>query len=212
MQTSLFSESALSARLTPKSTALSCNIDDRGNLRNIIALHNAGSPFAVDAAYSKGVMWRGLPEPLRKFDLNPQMDGVKQADARHLPLGDSSVSSVAFDPPFLVRTGDGSVIKDRFSSFPSVAEMWSCYADALAEFWRVLASKGIVAFKCQGQVLSGKQVWSEEKVFALGRAQGFYVLDKLYRLNPNPMSRPGEHTQRHSRRNTSAWWVFRKDK
>ena len=88
--------------------------------------------------------------------------------------------------------------------------MWNCYGDALSEFMRVLAAKGIVAFKCQGQVLSGKQVWSEEKVFALADERGFYALDKLYRLNPNPMDRPGDYTQRHARRNTSAWWVFRK--
>ena len=190
--------------------ALSCVATDKQALRNIMHLHNGGRRFAVDAAYSKGVMWRGLPEPEMKFDLAPQVDGVEQSDARSLPLEDGSVDSVAFDPPFLVRTGSGSLIKDRFSCFSSVDEMWSVYGDALSEFMRVLEPKGIVAFKCQSQIYSGKQVWSEEEVFFMARQRGFYVQDKLYRLNGNPMARPGNHTQRHARRNVSTWWVFRK--
>lgn len=210
MQLEMFRTGDAPIPLHKAAMALSCNIDDAQNLRNIIALHNAGKAFDVDAAYSTGVMWQGLPQPRLKFDLNPQADGVRHADARALPLGDCSISSIAFDPPFLVRTGAGSLIKERFSSFGSVGEMWACYGDALTEFKRVLRPAGIVAFKCQGQVLSGKQVWSEEKVFAMAEARGYYVLDKLYRLNPRPMDRPGEYTQRHARRNLSAWWVFRK--
>lgn len=190
--------------------ALSCVKTDKQALYNIMYLHNAGRAFDVDAAYSKGVMWTDLPEPVRKFDLSPQVEGVEQSDARALPLDENSVNSIAFDPPFLVKTGKGSLIKDRFSSFASVDEMWSVYGDALTEFKRVLKPKGIIAFKCQSQVLSGKQVWSEEEVFFMAKMRGFYVLDKLYRLNGSPMPHPGKHTQRHARRNLSTWWVFRK--
>lgn len=189
---------------------VSCCDTDQQILEHIIMLHNDGKPFDVDPTYSKGVMWRRLPQPLHQFDLNPQIDGVKQADARALPLDNSSVASIAFDPPFLIRTGKGSIIKDRFSSFPSVDEMWSCYGEALTEFHRVLVKGGIVAFKCQGQVLSGKQVWSVEEVFSMARARGFYVLDKLYRHNKSPMPRVGRIRQRHARRNLATWWVLRK--
>lgn len=74
----------------------------------------------------------------------------------------------------------------------------------------VPTAKRKIALSCNTNDTQNLRIWSEEKVFSMAGERGLYALDKLYRLNPSPMDRPGQYTQRHARRNTSAWWVFRK--
>ena len=63
-------------------------------IKSIMQLHNDGKPFAVDPCYSIGRFWTGLPEPARKFDINPQAKGVEMASADNLPIESESVGSV----------------------------------------------------------------------------------------------------------------------
>ena len=174
----------------------------------ITDLYLKGMPFQCDPTYSTGVIWRGIPGPELKYDIRPQAPGVEQASADALPLKDGSLRSLFFDPPFLVKTGEGSLIKNRFSDFPSVAVMWEFYQNSMIEFHRVLRKKGVFAFKCQDFISSGDQVPSQFKVMEIGFKLGLKWLDTFILINEKVVVPP--QRQRHGRKIHSYFIVFQK--
>lgn len=190
--------------------ATTLEFDELRLLKSIMKLYTGGQPFDVDPTYSRGRLWRGLPQPRHKFDLEPQSPDVQQGDCRSLPFADGGLQSVFFDPPFLIKGGAESVIKKRFSDYPSIDALWEMYADALKEFSRVLAPKGICVFKCQDLINSGKQHWSHVEIYRMAIDAGFYGEDLLVLSNHNVMWSPNMKRQLHARKNHSFYWVFRK--
>lgn len=194
--------------------ALTLYFDERKLLRAMKNLYTAGGPFDADVTYSTGSMWEGLQQPLQKFDLHPQVEGVIEADARCLPLAAESVSSIMFDPPFVMkntteRTPNG-IIETRFAGYATPELLWGMYRGALAEFWRVLRPTGIVAFKCQDVVSSGRQQWSHIRVFEYALAQGFVVQDLFVLGRKSVLWSPNMRRQKHARKNHCFYWVFLK--
>jgi hypothetical protein len=194
--------------------AVSLNYNESAIIAAIIKLYNADQPFAVDATYSTGRMWTKLPQPLMRFDLYPQGDDVQQADARALPLADSSVGSVMFDPPFVMKDTTtrvpNGIIECRFTGYKNAADLWGMYGAALTEFYRVLTPGGIVAFKCQDVVSSGKQWWSHIKVYEMATALGFVGRDLFVLGRKSVMWSPNMRNQKHARKNHCYYWVFEK--
>jgi tRNA G10 N-methylase Trm11 len=88
---------------------------------------------------------------------------VLQADCRKLPIKSGSIRSIIIDPPFLATTGkslqsnNGNIINRRFSVARSERELAALYEAAIMEANRVLCPGGILVFKCQDKVSSGKQ-------------------------------------------------------
>lgn len=186
--------------------ATSLSYDEPQIIRWIMLLHNNGNAFDVDPTYSKGVFWRDLPKPKYKFDLAPQIDGVEQADARALPLANSSVDSIMFDPPFVIKNvarvgGTLGKIEARFSGYKSVPELWQFYHDALTEFWRVLRPGGMVAFKCQDIVSSGRNWMTHARVISQAEDLGYYVKDLFVLARKNVLWSPNMANQQHARKN-----------
>jgi hypothetical protein len=76
--------------------------NDQEILLGIQQLHLNGKPFEVDPTYAKGMMYRdGVAEPRLKFDIAPQLPGVKRADCRRLPLANATVGSIICDLPHM---------------------------------------------------------------------------------------------------------------
>ena len=155
-------------------------------LRNIIELYVPSRRIELDPTYSKGNFYKTnvIDEPILKFDIFPQREEVVQADCRNLPLKDCSVSSIVFDPPFLATKGkslvvdsSANIIARRFSVFPTEKELHRFYVESLKELHRVLKDDGILIFKCQDKVSSGKQYFSH--VFICNEAEriGFSAVD-----------------------------------
>ncbi len=168
---------------------------DQGEIiRNILKLHVPDGKIDCDATYSKGVFYTntGIEKPLYRYDIKPQYDDVEYADCRCLPHPDNSLNCIMYDPPFLATTGkslnengDNNIINKRFGVYQSETELHRFYKNSLAEFYRILKEHGILIFKCQDKVSSGKQYLSH--VFIINEAVkiGFYPKDLFVLLAKN---------------------------
>lgn len=181
-------------------------------IRDILRLYNNGNPFHVDCTYSKGVFYKKLPQPLLKFDLAPQHPDVTEASADNLPLEEGSVHSIMFDPPFMPTKSPNNPgkIKQRFTAFNSVEEMWDLYRGAMKEFWRVLIPGGIVVVKCQDTVSSGENFFSHYEIEKYAREMGFTQLDLFVLGSKHVLISSKWKTQRHARKNHSFFLVFQR--
>ena len=189
-------------------------------IQNILQLHVKNHAIDLDATYSKGVFYAntGIPHPKYKFDIVPTADGVVYADARSLPLESNSIDCIMFDPPFLATTGaslkstrDNNKINKRFGVYPSEAELHKFYVDSLIEAHRVLNVNGILIFKCQDKVSSGKQYMSHVFIANEAVKAGFYPKDLFILLSKNRIIADWQRkNQKHARKFHSYFWVFQK--
>lgn len=188
-------------------------------MQNILQLYVPDGHFDVDPTYSKGQFYADgtVPQPVLKYDISPQVDGVLQADCRHLPLEEASIDSIMFDPPFLATTGpsllrddDNNKINKRFGVYPSERELHRMYYESIQEFWRILHPGGILIFKCQDKVSSGKQYMSHVYVMNMAEQIGFYTVDLFVLLAKNRLVAQWQKKQKHSRKYHSYFWVFQK--
>lgn len=193
---------------------------DQGEIiRNILKLHVTGGKIDCDPTFSTGAFYNGtgIDAPALRFDIHPQAEGVVEADARHLPLADSSISCMMLDPPFLATRGkslsaeEGNRINRRFGVYPDEKSLHRCYADIVREAHRVLKPEGILIFKCQDKVSSGKQYMSHVFVMDTAVEAGFYPLDLFVLLARNRLVVDWQaKNQKHARKYHCYFWVFQK--
>lgn len=181
-------------------------------IQDIIALHGKDG-LIVDPTYSKGNLYKDVD---LKFDISPQTADTIKADCRHLPLSSNSVVTIIFDPPFLATTGpslgtsSGNIINKRFSVFPSERELFQFYNDSLVEFWRILQQDGILIFKCQDKVSSGKQYFSHCWIWQKAIEIGLYPIDLFVLIAKNRIVAHWQRKQKHARKFHSYFWVLKK--
>lgn len=214
LQRSLFETEQMDKQVWVKGEMVfTVDSDQTRILGNISKLYLMGFPFHCDCTYSKGVFYKKLTPPLYKFDLNPQVEGVEKADARHLPLPDNHLKSIVFDPPFKASNSTvKGIIEQRFTAFSSVFALWDFYEDCLKEFYRVLEPKGIVVFKCQDTVSSGINHMSHFQVEKAAERTGFVTLDLFIVQARSVLMSPNMQNQRHARKTHSFVYVFQKPK
>jgi len=175
----------------------------------------------VDPTYSKGVFYKkgNIAQPKMKFDLYPQTKDTVKASAENLPLKDRSVQSIMFDPPFMAgfttknkkgQTRTTGIMGERFHGFRYVTDLWKWYDECLREFSRILANKGILIFKCQDTVSSGKNWFSHCFVMERAIHHGFYPKDMFVLTAKNRIIGKNHKVQRHARKFHSYFWVFEK--
>jgi hypothetical protein len=198
---------------------------DAEALVGILALHNAGQPFELDVTYSKGGFYRDgkVPQPLRKFDLHPELPDVEQADCRHLPFKNGTVSSIICDLPFMFGLhgtnrpdnktprgySDPATLNGRFSQFASFYELREVYQGGLDEFARILKPKGLLAFKCC-DFTDRRTTMTHCEVWRWATERGFYAKDLIIRTVSAGRAWNPKLVQRHSRKFHSYFWVFLK--
>jgi len=187
----------------------------------ILQLHVPFNRIDCDPTYSKGNFYKntGILEPQYKFDISPQTTDTIEADARNLPLDSNSINCIMFDPPFLATTGkslknndNSNKINKRFGVFPSEPELHQFYIDALREFYRILTDKGILIFKCQDKVSSGKQYMSHCFIWQEAIKIGYYPKDLFILLAKNRIIANWQlRNQKNARKFHSYFWVFEKN-
>lgn len=199
-------------KLTNTSVIRSVNDSQQSIIRNIVALH-CPQGIELDPTYSKGVFYKGCPdlEPLEKFDLYPQTDDTLQASADNLPHMDGQVSSIMFDPPFIVghtKQKPSGIIGERFHGFRYIKDLWEWYDACLSEFYRILENRGVLIIKCQDTVSSGKQWLSHVHIINSAASLGFYCKDLFVLTSNNRVIGHNHHTQKHARKFHSYFLVF----
>ena len=200
-------------------------------LKNIMQLHNNNEPFECDITASELKFYKknkktkyDIPIPKILMDVYPQSDSIiKITPFQKLPLEDNSISSIVFDPPFVISpkdcksktiTKEGSnLISNRFSSFYPVDELYYNYYWWIKECYRTTKDDGILVLKCMSTVSGGYQHNSEEWTFLCAINNGFYCVDKFYleatnRIVANSHFKNG---QQHARKYTSVFFVFKKN-
>ena len=182
-------------------------------IRWIMALY-CPNGFDLDPTYSIGNFYRSIKEPKFKFDLVSSGPEIVPADASELPIKDNSINSIMFDPPFVGgsrRDGKPGIIKVRFGYYKNIQdELWDMYSKALNEFYRVLKPGGVVVFKCQDSVESGKQYITHVEIMNRALQTGFYPKDLFILTAKNRIIK--QERQFHARKFHSYFWVFIKQK
>jgi len=185
-------------------------------IRDIISLH-CPDGFDIDPTFSAGKFYtpEDIPDPALKFDLFPQTQDTIKAAAENLPLADNSIKSIMFDPPFLAGYTKGKatgILGKRFNGFPYVTDLWKWYDLCLVEFSRILKDKGVLVFKCQDTVSSGKNWFSHCYIMKKAVEAGFYPKDLFVLTAKSRMIGHNHGNQKHARKFHSYFWVFVKNK
>jgi len=202
----------MNQKQTNKTIIRTVNGDQQAIIRDIIALH-CPQGIELDPTYSKGAFYKNAAdlEPLEKFDLYPKTSDTLQASADNLPHLDEQVSSIMFDPPFVAghtKTKPSGIIGERFHGFRYVPELWDWYDKCMSEFYRILSKKGVLIFKCQDTVSSGKQWFSHAHIMAEAEKVGFYCKDLFVLTAENRLIGHNHHNQQHARKFHSYFLVF----
>jgi len=183
-------------------------------IKSIINLY-CPQGIECDPTYSKGVFYKNILAPKYKFDIAPQTEDTIKVDCRNLPLTDNMINSIMFDPPFVGgsrKNGKPGIIKTRFGYYKNIPSLWKFYSEALVEFYRILFPEGILVFKCQDTVESGKQWMSHCFIMNKAIEIGFYPRDLFILIANNRLISPNMLNQKHARKYHSYFWVFEKTK
>ena len=177
--------------------------------------------FDLDCTYSKGTFWKGLPQPKNKTDLIPFTEDVIQANSENLPFEDGSMSSIMYDPPFVIsgkmyreNKEGSSIIAKRFEGYTSYDKLIKNYYNTLKELSRVCSKNGYIVFKCQDTVSGGKNHFTHAMVMNMALEIGLYpkdlfILTSKHRIN----SFGGKWSkQEHARKYHSYFIIFQKTK
>lgn len=198
----------------------SVSYDQTEIINNILNLYVKDKKIDCDSTYSKGNFYNntGIEKPNYKFDIKPLSEGVIYADAEKLPLLSCSINCLMFDPPFLATTGkslesedENNIINKRFGTYPNETSLHEFYRRAIRESYRVLKEDGILIFKCQDKVSSGKQYFSHCFIYEEAVKAGFYPIDLFILIANNRIVADWQRkNQKHSRKYHSYFWVFKK--
>lgn len=195
-----------------KAMVTSISYSQAETLQAIMNLHTG--PIHADVTFGSGCFYKdpfNFPRPAFCFDLAPRVPGVIPADVCRLPLKDGCLGSVMFDPPFLIKTGPGAKLKERFGQVVgTMRDLWGFYFLAMKEIHRVLALGGWLVFKCQDGVLSGVNHFTHIVVCEWAVKLGFKPVDLFILLAKHRMTDPTHRVQKHARKFHSYFWVFKK--
>jgi len=186
---------------------------DQDILMAIRQLYLDGKNFDLDPCFSTGTFYKGIKEPKYKLDKNPQRDDVTKNDVlAGLPYKTNSLNGIVFDPPFMFGIHGPthkSLMSERFTMFNKWENLEVMYKASLAEFYRILKKKGVVAFKCQDYTDS-KTTLTHCFVHNWAIKEGFKAEDLFIKIATGGRIWNKKLTQRHARKYHCYWFVFKK--
>jgi hypothetical protein len=189
-------------------------------IENIMKLYNI-EQFDLDCTYSTGNFWKNIPKPKFKSDLLPKFDDVIEANSEELPFEDGSMSSIMYDPPFVIsgkmyreNKEGSSIIAKRYEGYTTYEKLTTNYYNTLKELHRVCSDKGYVVFKCQDTVSGGKNHFTHNMIMNMALDIGFYPKDLFILVAKMRLSSFGGkwNKQEHARKFHSYFIVLQKTK
>ena len=199
-------------------------------LHNIMNLYNNGEAFECDITASSLKFYGtnkkahyNIPYPKILMDVCPLRDDIiKITPFNKLPLEDNSISSIVVDLPFVIspknskskieKTEGSNLISNRFSSFYPVDELFENIYWWLKECNRVLKEGGIIVWKMQSTISGGISYWAVPFSFMVADKIGLYTIDEFILEAKSRLISAGKiKEQKHARKFTSTFWVFKKD-
>lgn len=174
----------------------------------IMKLYNDSKPFECDLTASKCIFWKSLPKPKYLYDKYPQVEGIKPLSEADL-LPNKSFSSIVYDLPFIVSNGAMSKIKERFTHFESVEELYQANDEMLERSCRLLKKQGILIVKTMDISHGNKQIWISDYVIKKAEKLGLELIEKFILLS-NLRLFPRTHQQRVARKYHSYFLIFKK--
>ncbi len=196
----------------------SISYDQEEIIQWILQLH-CKTDIELDATYGKGNFYKkNIKSPKLKFDINSQFDYVCIGNAENLPIESSSLNTIMFDPPFLATTGpslklseNNNYINKRFGVYPNEKSLHTFYINAMKEFYRILKVNGILIFKCQDKVSSGRQYFSHNFIINEAEKIGYYSKDLFILLAKQRIVANWQKNQKNARKFHSYFLVFEKN-
>ena len=201
------------AKENPKGSIIkSFSYSEKTILKGIMRLYCPGG-FYLDPTYSKGQIYKGLPGPEFKYDLNPKTKDTRKADCRDLPIPNNKAPNIVFDPPFITGShvaGKQGKMKGRFSYFKNPKELLDMYQKSMEEFYGILEPGGFLIFKCQDTIDSRKQYIIHNEIINRAQEIGYYTRDLFILLAKSRLIHPRHRNQQHTRKFHCYYLVFQK--
>lgn len=191
--------------------------DNQDEILNAILHLHCKDGFECDLTYANGAFYKNINKPKYKFDIDPQNNETIKSCSTNVPVENSILNNVVFDPPFLTYIKNGrennSIMGKRFSGYYRYDELEIHYKNTLKETNRILQKNGLLIFKCQDIIHNHKMHsthinvvnWANKFNF---RLKDLFILQAKHRL-PSP-NRNG--TQKHARVFHSYFLVLEKVK
>lgn len=180
--------------------------DSQEDILNAIEKLHCPDGFDSDLTFGNGVFWKNREKPELCFDLTPLKEGIVSADSCNLPLTDSSLGSVVFDPPFMTYVKNGRdhkggkvALTSRFGGYWAYSELEEHYRGTLKECSRVLKKKGVLVFKCQDIIHNHRMHCTHANVIQWASEFGFRLLDLFVLTAKHRMPAPQKGKQKHAR-------------
>lgn len=187
--------------------------DQHKILEDILSLHLPNeSTFECDVTYGSGSFYRKFSwRPKYCYDISPRFDFVEcllssKVHDRHF----GTLKSIVYDPPYLHSPGKSSIMGKRFGGYKNHEERMKDYKATLDSCYLALNSGGVLVMKCQDIVEGGKQKWVHLEV--ADHASYFWSIVDLFVLTNSNIIKGWNHgNQKHARKGTSYFWVFKKN-
>ena len=174
----------------------------------IMKLYNDGKPFDCDLTASKCIFWKSLPKPQHLYDKYPQVSGVKPLPEADL-LPDECFESIVYDLPFIVSSGAMSKMKERFTHFENIEELYAVNDEMFERSYRLLKKNGILIVKTMDISHRNKQVWVSDYIIRKAEEKGMEMIERFILLS-NLRLFSVTHKQNIARKYHSYFLIFKK--
>lgn len=189
---------------------------DQDEILNSIVKLYVPDGIEADCTFGNGSFYKNISSPKYKWDIEPLSTQVTKCCSTLLPVDNSSLSSLVFDPPFLTyikkgRVGNGNmVMAKRFGGYWSYKQLQDHYQESISEAYRVLKPKGVYIFKCQDIIHNHQMHCTHGMVINMAESEGFRLKDLFVLCAKNRMNIGGGRKQQHARIHHSYFLVFQK--
>ncbi len=173
----------------------------------------------LDATVNAGRFWENSTARVVGLDIEPRHRPAIVGDNRRMPLRDSCVDVVVYDPPHIPNQGTDQS-KDFNSRFGLVLKSSArngynfshLFPPFVAEAYRVLKPEGILLAKIADYVHGHRFQWAHVELIQAASRAGFCPCDCIIKIRKGPIIDPRWRTAHHARRHHCYWLVFRKSK